>query len=191
MCSHRIIPPIYSRLAALICGGAVLAVLLGASGAFAQSTTATPPYRNPGLSVDERVKDLLGRMTLEEKIGQIMLWDARGDDLSFINTRHAGAILHILGEKIGRAEDLAAKERLGIPLLVGEDAIHGHSFWKGATIFPTQLAHQWTAAGRSSSCASRGPGSKSPWNGRFSHLRCNQRVPKTVAGYAAARHRRS
>jgi len=36
--------------------------------------------------------------------------------------------------------ELAAKNRLGIPLLVGEDAIHGHSFWKGATIFPTQLA---------------------------------------------------
>src|SRR5512136_48280 len=36
--------------------------------------------------------------------------------------------------------DLAAKERLGIPLLVGEDGIHGHSFWKGSTIFPTQLA---------------------------------------------------
>ena len=36
--------------------------------------------------------------------------------------------------------DLAAGSRLGIPLLVGEDAIHGHSFWKGATIFPTQLA---------------------------------------------------
>ncbi len=36
--------------------------------------------------------------------------------------------------------DLAAQNRLGIPLLVGEDGIHGHSFWKGSTIFPTQLA---------------------------------------------------
>lgn len=79
-------------------------------------------------------------MTLEEKVGQLMLWDARGEDLSFINTRHAGSILHILGAKINRAMDLAAKERLAIPLLVGEDGIHGHSFWKGATIFPTQLA---------------------------------------------------
>lgn len=79
-------------------------------------------------------------MTLAEKVGQLMLWDARSEDLSFINTRHAGSILHILGAKINRAMDLAAKERLGIPLLVGEDGIHGHSFWKGATIFPTQLA---------------------------------------------------
>jgi len=101
---------------------------------------STPAYRNPALPVEERVADLLGRMTLEEKVGQIMMWDARSEDLSFIATRQPGSILHILGEKINRAQDLAAQNRLGIPLLVGEDGIHGHSFWKGATIFPTQLA---------------------------------------------------
>lgn len=100
----------------------------------------TPAYRNPSLSVAERVADLIGRMTLEEKVGQLIMWDARPNDLSFINTRQPGSILHILGEKLSRAMDLAAQNRLGIPLLVGEDAIHGHSFWKGATIFPTQLA---------------------------------------------------
>jgi beta-glucosidase len=99
-----------------------------------------PAYRNSALSVEERVADLLGRMTLEEKVGQLMMCDARGEDLSFINTIQPGSILHILGEKIGRAMDLAAQNRLGIPLLVGEDGIHGHSFWKGSTIFPTQLA---------------------------------------------------
>lgn len=100
----------------------------------------TLPYRNADLNIEERVADLLGRMTLEEKVGQIMQLDARGDDLSFINTRQPGSILHILGEKLNCAMDLAAQNRLGIPLLVGEDCIHGHSFWKGATIFPTQLA---------------------------------------------------
>jgi beta-glucosidase len=105
----------------------------------APADSPTPAYRNPGLTVDERVADLLGRMTLEEKVGQLMMWDARGDDLSFINTRQPGSILHILGAKIDRAMDLAAKNRLAIPLLVGEDGIHGHSFWKGATIFPTEL----------------------------------------------------
>ena len=98
------------------------------------------PYRDPTLTVEERVADLLSRMTLAEKVGQLMLWDARGEDLSFINTIQPGSLLHILGEKIGRAMDLAAQNPLGIPLLVGEDGIHGHSFWKGATIFPTQLA---------------------------------------------------
>jgi beta-glucosidase len=104
------------------------------------SLTPTLPYRNPKLTIEERVADLLGRMTLEEKVGQLMLWDAHSEDLSFINTYQPGSILHILGEKVSRAIDLAAQTRLGIPLLVGEDAIHGHSFWKGATIFPTQMA---------------------------------------------------
>jgi beta-glucosidase len=105
-----------------------------------QSGSFALPYRNPDLKVEERVADLLSRMTLEEKVGQIMQWDARVEDLSFINTRQPGSVLHILGEKLNRAMDLAAQNRLGIPLLVGEDCIHGHSFWKGATIFPTQLA---------------------------------------------------
>ena len=100
----------------------------------------TPAYLNPKLSVEDRVQDLLNRMTLEEKVGQITMWDARDEDLSFINTRFPGSILHILGEKLNRAMDLAAQNRLAIPLIVGEDAIHGHSFWKGANIFPTQLA---------------------------------------------------
>lgn len=104
------------------------------------SDLPVPAYRNPALTVEERVADLLGRMTLEEKVGQLMLWDARSEDLSFISTYQPGSILHILGEKISRAFDLAAQNRLGIPLLAGEDCIHGHSFWKGATIFPTQLA---------------------------------------------------
>src|SRR3974390_2256983 len=44
-------------------------LLLALTTAFAQ--TATPPYKNSSLSVDERVKDLLGRMTLEEKVAQM------------------------------------------------------------------------------------------------------------------------
>jgi beta-glucosidase len=97
-----------------------------------------PAYRDPSLNIEERVADLLGRMTLEEKVGQLIMWNGQLD-LSFIKTRHPGSILHIWGEKLAQAMDLAAQTRLGIPLLVGEDAIHGHSFWKGATIFPTQL----------------------------------------------------
>lgn len=100
----------------------------------------TLPYLNSSLSIEERVADLMGRMTLEEKVGQLMMLDAGVEDISFINSMQPGSILHIFGEKANRAMDLAAKNRLGIPLLVGEDGIHGHSFWKGATIFPSQLA---------------------------------------------------
>ncbi len=119
---------------------ASLALVASSPPVTAQPATGALPYRNPALSVDERVTDLVSRMTLEEKVGQLLMLDARGEDLSFVNTRQPGALLHILGAKIGRAMDLAAKNRLGIPLLIGEDGIHGHSFWKGANIFPTQLA---------------------------------------------------
>ncbi len=54
--------------------------------------------------------------------------------------RHAGSVLHASPERLPQAMALAARSRLGIPLLVVEDCIHGHSFWPGATIFPTQLA---------------------------------------------------
>jgi beta-glucosidase len=99
-----------------------------------------PIYRDPSLPVAVRAADLLGRMTLEEKIGQVLMWDGRDEDLSYLRARQPGSVVHVMGEKLGRAMDLAAGTRLGIPLLVGEDAIHGHSFWPGATIFPTQLA---------------------------------------------------
>jgi beta-glucosidase len=102
--------------------------------------TSSLPYLNPSLPVEARVADLLGRMTLEEKVGQLIMWNGQAEDLSFINTRYPGSMLHIWGEKLRIAMQMAAQNRLGIPLLVGEDAIHGHSFWKGATIFPTQLA---------------------------------------------------
>jgi beta-glucosidase len=125
---------------------AVVGLTLGSIASATSSSVSTqpaagvPPYRNPSLSVDERVADLVGRMSLEEKVGQLLMLDARPEDLSFVNTRQPGALLHVLGAKVGRAMDLAAKNRLAIPLLVGEDGIHGHSFWKDANIFPTQLA---------------------------------------------------
>jgi len=120
-------------------GKTVLAMIV-VSWAAVGARAATPPYLDPALSVEERVDDLVSRMTLEEKVGQLLMLDARAEDLSFINTRQPGALLHILGGKIDHAMDLAAKNRLAIPLLIGEDGIHGHSFWKDANIFPTQLA---------------------------------------------------
>lgn len=99
----------------------------------------TTPYLDPSLPVHERVADLLGRMTLAEKIGQMMQVDARGDLDTFVRVRTVGSILHTSSERILEAYNLTQRTRLRIPLLVGEDCIHGHSFWPGATIFPTQL----------------------------------------------------
>lgn len=100
---------------------------------------STSPYLDPALSVDERVADLLGRMTLPEKVGQMLQLDAREDLDEAVLGRHAGSILHTSPEKVLQAAALTAQSRLRIPLLVAEDCIHGHSFWEGATIFPTQL----------------------------------------------------
>ena len=98
-------------------------------------------YLNPELPVAERIADLLSRMTLEEKVGQMMQLDARGGDLDdLIVNKHVGSILHTSPEDLPRAvETVNTKTRLRIPLVIGDDCIHGYSFWPGATIFPEQL----------------------------------------------------
>src|SRR5688572_24338921 len=95
----RMAPTSAARLIALGPVVASIAFLAGSPRASAQSAAGAPPYRDPGRSVDERVADLVGRMTLEEKVGQLLMLDARSEDLSFVNTRQPGALLHILGAK--------------------------------------------------------------------------------------------
>ena len=105
------------------------------------ATAETLPYKNPDLPAGERIADLLSRMTLEEKVGQMMQLDARGGDLEdLIVNKHVGSILHTSPEDLSRAaKTVNEKTRLGIPLIIGDDCIHGYSFWPGATIFPSQL----------------------------------------------------
>ncbi len=112
-----------------------------------QITTDLLPYLDPTLPTPQRVTDLIGRMTLPEKVGQMMQFDARDDLEHIVLERHAGSILHTSPTKVLRAAELTDQTRLRIPLIVGEDCIHGHSFWEGATIFPTQLgmAATWDA----------------------------------------------
>ncbi|MBO3086028.1 glycoside hydrolase family 3 N-terminal domain-containing protein [Cellulomonas fengjieae] len=105
------------------------------------------PYQDPSLPVAERVADLVGRMTLEEKVGQMMQLNAKDGVEDLVLTQHVGSILHTSPERVRQAHELTARTRLQIPLLIAEDCIHGHSFWEGATIFPTQLgmAATWDA----------------------------------------------
>lgn len=105
------------------------------------------PYLDPARAISDRVADLLARMSVEEKVGQMMQLDARNDLADQILQVHVGSILHTSPARIIEAQALTAQTRLRIPLLVGEDCIHGHSFWPGATIFPTQLgmAGSWDA----------------------------------------------
>ncbi|MDM7830054.1 exo-beta-d-1,3/1,6-glucosidase [Cellulomonas edaphi] len=110
--------------------------------------SADMPYQDPTLPVPDRVADLLSRMTLAEKVGQMLQLNAKDGVRAAIEEMHAGSILHASPERVREAAALTEKTRLRIPLLVAEDCIHGHSFWVGATIFPTQLgmAATWDPA---------------------------------------------
>ncbi|UJP41209.1 exo-beta-d-1,3/1,6-glucosidase [Cellulomonas palmilytica] len=104
-----------------------------------RTETGTAPYLDATLPVAERVADLVGRMTLAEKVGQMMQLDSRGSVRGLIEDQHVGSILHTSPALVREAHEITAGTRLRIPLLIAEDCIHGHSFFEGATIFPTQL----------------------------------------------------
>lgn len=100
-------------------------------------------YRNPLKPVEQRVEDLLAKMTVEEKIGQMVQipYSKISKDQAFDwVAKGAGSFLHVLGDNARELQKLALKSRLGIPLIFGIDAIHGHGLNKNATIFPSQLA---------------------------------------------------
>jgi len=78
-------------------------------------------------------------MTLAEKVGQMLQLDAKNGVDEYVLEYNVGSLLHASPENLARAHALVEQTRLRIPLLIGDDCIHGHSFFEGATIFPTQL----------------------------------------------------
>jgi beta-glucosidase len=110
------------------------------------------PYLDPGQPVETRVKDLLGRMTLEEKIGQMVQADLNCvEDRADIQKYGFGSMLSGGDSKppentpetwLKTCNDLqswALKTRLKIPLIYGIDAVHGHNDVIGTTIFPHNI----------------------------------------------------
>ena len=122
-----------------------------------------PDYKNPEIPIDERVKDLLSKMTIEEKVGQMIciwgeknnyLFDSEGN-LNYVNLKKY--LEKGIGQ-IGRLSDtgkgLTAKKmaeyanvlqkhfieetRLGIPLILHEECLHGF-VGKEATSFPQPI----------------------------------------------------
>ena len=93
--------------------------------------------------IETRVNDLLAQMTLEEKVGQMnQITPRRTDDLETeICEGRVGSLLGITDvQEINRLQKIAVEEsRLGIPLLIGNDVIHGYR-----TIFPIPLAESCT-----------------------------------------------
>ena len=97
-------------------------------------------YLDKDAPVNLRVNDLIKRMTVEEKVGQMM--QVSGGVFTFndaIMNQKIGSFLALSPSEAKKAIEINKKTRLKIPLLIGCDAIHGHSFFHTATIFPTQL----------------------------------------------------
>ncbi|MBU6411553.1 MAG: glycoside hydrolase family 3 C-terminal domain-containing protein, partial [Verrucomicrobia bacterium] len=138
------------RLRFATCSFAVMTLFL----AFQPGRAAerTLPYLNPALPVAERARDLLGRMTLDEKIGQM----AQADLLALqspadVQTYGLGSVLSGGDSKppvnspqgwlktVDGLQSRALKTRLKIPLLYGFDAVHGANDVIGAVIFPHNI----------------------------------------------------
>jgi beta-glucosidase len=115
----------------------------------AQTGVAERTWRDKSLELDQRVDIVLAEMTLEEKVGQLRqmngLGKPTGDDknlaarselLDLIRSGRVGSILNEINVPIiNEYQKLAVEEsRLGIPLIIGRDVIHGYR-----TIFPIPL----------------------------------------------------
>ena len=105
---------------------------------------------NKANSIDEKVADLLSKMTLEEKIGQMNqyngFWDVTGPQpldgdaakkYEHLRKGYVGSMLNVRGVKeVMAVQKIAVEEtRLGIPLIIGFDVIHGYK-----TLSPIPLA---------------------------------------------------
>ncbi|MFX1282989.1 MAG: glycoside hydrolase family 3 N-terminal domain-containing protein [Promethearchaeota archaeon] len=97
-------------------------------------------YKDPTYALNTRTKDLLSRMTIEEKVGQMCQLDLSHDPKIWIKERNIGSYLNVKWKDTQILQKMALETRLGIPLIFGIDAVHGHCFHDGATVFPTQLA---------------------------------------------------
>lgn len=118
----------------------------------AQAQDDLLPYQNPDLPIEERVTDLLERMTLEEKIGQMTLIEKNSIDPDAVTEYHIGAVLSGGGgypdgnntvegwtSMVHDYQDAALATRLAIPMIYGVDAVHGHSNVYGAVVFPHNI----------------------------------------------------
>ena len=149
--------------AALLCAALVLSLAVPRT-AGTQGSGA-PDYKNPRLPIGRRVADLLGRMTLEEKVAQLVcLWEGRpvvgpqtgsskGGDFSPERARLVmkDGVGQVARQREGKDPREAARfanalqkwlveeTRLGIPAIFHDEILHGLMAPKG-TSFPTSLA---------------------------------------------------
>jgi beta-glucosidase len=121
-------------------------------------TVAAAPYRDPSLSEDERVADLLGRMTRAEKLAQLgSFWafEVAGEDglhrerLGALARDGIGHVTRLAGStNLGPVDvarianeiqrHLVEETRLGIPAIIHEESLHGLMAW-GAPCFQQSI----------------------------------------------------
>ena len=116
-----------------------------------QKALAGAPYKDASLPVADRVKDLLARMTLEEKAGQMVQGVIGTATASDVMTLGLGSILSGGGAHPGdnsiktwqdlvkNYQDGAMATRLQIPFIYGIDSVHGHNNVYGAVVFPQNI----------------------------------------------------
>ncbi|HET6446690.1 MAG TPA: glycoside hydrolase family 3 N-terminal domain-containing protein [candidate division Zixibacteria bacterium] len=109
------------------------------------------PYLDSKLPVAERVSDLMARMTLAEKVGQMTLVEKRSIDEADITDLALGAMLSGGSgypfdntpagwvRMVDGFQARAMASRLGIPLIYGVDSVHGHATLYGAVVFPHNI----------------------------------------------------
>ncbi len=112
---------------------------------------ATLADQDTALDPAVRAEELLARMTLAEKIGQMTLIEKGSVMPGDIDERLIGGVLSGGGGSpaentpagwaamVGGFQDEARQTRLAIPLIYGVDAVHGHGNLRGATIFPHNI----------------------------------------------------
>jgi beta-glucosidase len=114
-------------------------------------TEITDLYQDPTQPIETRIDDLLARMTLAEKIGQMTQVEKNSIIPEDVTAYFIGSVLSGGGgspsnntveswvEMVEAFQQAARGTRLGIPLIYGVDAVHGHANLKGATIFPHNI----------------------------------------------------
>jgi beta-glucosidase len=109
-------------------------------------------YKNRDAPVEARVKDLLSRMTLPEKIGQMTQIERSVASPQVITNSFIGSVQSGAGswpledakssdwaDMIDGFQRSALASRLGIPIIYGTDAVHGNNNVYGATVFPHNI----------------------------------------------------
>ncbi|KFK26304.1 hypothetical protein AALP_AA8G230300 [Arabis alpina] len=127
-------------------------LLLCCSVAANNEPLANAKYKDPKEPLEVRIKDLMSRMTLEEKIGQMVQVERVNATTQVIKHYFIGSVFSGGGSvptpnaspeawvnMVNDFQKTALSTRLGIPIIYGIDAVHGHNNAYNATIFPHNI----------------------------------------------------